>query len=326
MVAQKASRQQPRVQKGNSGIPREMLDVNAGGDNAKSTKSKEHIRVTKEDNHARNSQRVNRHARSQPNAGSRFNVLEDIVEMETDRGDDKSGNEKEKGNVDVDESEDEVVMETLNSEEEHRERANVSISHTHLAENIRPLEKTDIVFRAQAQGTNSGPRMRSDKALKDLTNKLEPKPSIAKMARPGPGLKSSVGNKDIKILKRPAEAWRQDGSKGLPNKSPYDNSLWAKNNHMGRVDLTKPPDPPDIRMREGDSLNPRVESNHSKLGAAGEGAETPDPKTSSSDLEAAGSGAATMDPATSSSDFVMAEPAGEDRLRRRWSLLNFTHD
>lgn len=80
-------------------------------------------------------------------------------------------------------------------------------------------------MRTEAQEHNGGPRRKNEKALKDITNKLEIWPIIAKASRPM--MKGNGGQlgKEVKILKRPVKVWRADCFNGPPTKIPYDKSI-----------------------------------------------------------------------------------------------------
>lgn len=98
-------------------------------------------------------------------------------------------------------------METLDDEDGEGDKVKFSVSHTDLAESIHPLGKTWAEVRVQAQGNNSNPKNKTTKNLKDATNKLEPRPSIAKPSRPITKTSGGLQNKDTRILKRPGEVW-----------------------------------------------------------------------------------------------------------------------
>lgn len=167
------------MQRGTSRIHKDSTERYAGDDRGESPSSKE-------TNPPKIVRAVNSHSNLSRNQGSRFNVLEDQMDMETkmDGATDEDGSGENQGrNQAVDDVGVEVVMETQKGINEEGDRVNVCVSHSGLAEGLRPLEKTKTEVRTQAHVNNEGPRKQSDKALRDVTNKLDPKPIIGKPTR-----------------------------------------------------------------------------------------------------------------------------------------------
>lgn len=88
---------------------------------------------------------------------------------------------------------------------------NVAVSHAGLAENLRPLTGTKVNVCLQAHGVAGGPRKTSDKALKDLTNKPDNRPPMAKASRPITKVSGATQKENVKILKRAEQALRSEG-------------------------------------------------------------------------------------------------------------------
>lgn len=169
------------------------------------------------------------------------------MDMETDLGGatDKDDNGENQGiNGAENEAADEVVMETRDNIKGEGERVKLSVSHSGLTVGLQVLEKTRLQVRTQAQAHSGGPKKKSEKTLRDVTNKLDPKPTtIAKPTRLNTKGSGSQQIKDPKNLKWPEKAWRKEDPNGLPNKSPYvkpvNNPLFANGSAKGR-----PPVPP----------------------------------------------------------------------------------
>lgn len=112
------------------------------------------------------------------------------------------------------------------------------MSHLGLAEGLRALEKTQMDVRTQAQPSTSGRRKLSGKALKDVTNRLDPKPIIGKVAR--------IITKGVTGHKRPNEVLRREEPNGPPNKSLFEKTTATKFSESG-LGKGRPPDPPNLK-------------------------------------------------------------------------------
>lgn len=158
-----------------------------------------------------------------------------------------TGGVNQKGSDD-EESCEEVIMETSEEVEVVGEKVKVAVSHEKVAEYLRSLEKTTMKVHTQAQD-GGGPRNINNKALKDVTNRVQVKPTIAKASR---SISKPTGaqqnNKQVKILKRVGE-----GISGPPNKSPFEFSASNQNNRGDGSGEGRPPDPPDIYMSTEES-------------------------------------------------------------------------
>lgn len=77
----------------------------------------------------------------------------------------------------------EVVMKSGEADEEGA-CVNLSVSHDGLAEGLRPLASMKMNLWVQAQDKNRDPKENNGRNLKDITNKLEARPTIAKASRP----------------------------------------------------------------------------------------------------------------------------------------------
>lgn len=127
------------------------------------------------------------HVNQDVNLGSQFQVLAASSDLRLDKEDKTKAVTTEftipEGSND-EEFWEEVVMETLEEAEVGANRVNVSVSHEGLADKLCPLGSTRASIRMQVQGESGGPTKRTDKVLKDMTNKLEVKPMFAKAFRP----------------------------------------------------------------------------------------------------------------------------------------------
>lgn len=98
---------------------------------------------------------------------------------------------------DEDESCKEVVMETAEEAEPEANSVKILFSHEGMTEHLRPIGATRRKVHTQAQVSSDGPRRKVEKMLKDVTNKLEAKPTIAKPIKP---ILKLSGAQQIKIL------------------------------------------------------------------------------------------------------------------------------
>lgn len=272
MVAQKPRRRQARVQKGISGNTLDNTGTTAYEDkniatNLKDSNQERLSRRTTGANRQQgnqagvripttsiSSERGGYNGKQKGSAGSRFEVLEGVADMDTDkteRGDTVTIGGQDQAGSDDDESCEEVVMETMEGMDTVTDRVKVAVSHDAVAEHLRPLGKTAVEVRTQDQ-EDGGPKNMNSRVLKEVTNKIQLKPTIAKASR---SITKSNGaqynNKQLKILKRPGE-----GIKGPPNKSPFELSASNRGNRAtGSDEGGRPPDPPDISMDTGVASN-----------------------------------------------------------------------
>lgn len=144
-------------------------------------------------------------------------------------------------------------METLETEEGESSRDNLSVSHVGLIDSLRPLVGTRTTIRTQAQGDIDCPKKNNRKVFKDVTNKLEVRPTIAKPSRPITKGNGAQQVTEIRILKRPREVWRNEELNGPPSKSPFDLSNVGQKTQGKGLGQDHPLDSPDInRNLEGD--------------------------------------------------------------------------
>lgn len=93
-------------------------------------------------------------------------------------------------------------------------RVNLRVTHGAIAETLRPLSGTRTSLHTQAQQNNGGPKKNIRKVFRDVTNKLEPRPTIAKTPRPTTSSKAAQQAAAIQIFKRPGEVWRSEEVNG----------------------------------------------------------------------------------------------------------------
>lgn len=147
------------------------------------------------------------------NQGSHFKVLADEMEIEME---DKAEEEKIYGKgVEGDRSGSPMDMEAPNEGEQESRSVTVPVSHAGLTENLRLLKATNVNIRIQAQGAVGDPRKTADKTLKDLTNKINNKPALAKASRPIMKVSGAMQKENVKILKRAEHALKSEIG-GLP--------------------------------------------------------------------------------------------------------------
>lgn len=114
-----------------------------------------------------------------------------------------SGGCNDPARLDDEESCEEVIMETLEETDVGASRVNVDVSHESLADHLQPLGSTSTTIRTQTKEDNNGsPKKKAEKVFKDVTNKLEVKPIIAKASRPISKSTGAQQAKQFRILKR----------------------------------------------------------------------------------------------------------------------------
>lgn len=194
--------------------------------------------------------------RQQHNNGSRFVILDDQNEMETDNSDSPMRSKQNIVESDGHEGE-EVVMEEAVTEKDGVRQVNISVSQEALTEEIRPLTKMKTNFWVAAQDKDGGQKKMNGRSLKDITNKLEARLVIAKSSRP---IMSTFGAQNAggyRILKRPGEVWRSEQHVGPPSKSPDGDEASSKKLQASGSGIGRPPDPPDISMNVREDESPR---------------------------------------------------------------------
>lgn len=158
MVAQKNRRQLPRGQRGNLRILKRNIEGHAAGDKGVSPSSKE-----------KDPLKATEIANGQPiftcNQGLRFSMLEDQMDIETATA--GATNEEDNGvnhggDLAGDEAGEEVVMKTKEDVDAEGGRVCVNVSHSALADSLRPMEKVRMSIRSQAQVSSGGPRKTSE--------------------------------------------------------------------------------------------------------------------------------------------------------------------
>lgn len=276
MVVQKNRRRPPKGQRGTMGIPKDATGDHAAGDKGGSSSTKE-----------KDLPKTTRTANGQPilnrkyDSGSRFSVLEDQMDIETASvgatdEEDNGGNHGR--NLTGEEVGKEVVMEAQEVNDAEGVRVCINASHPGLADKLRPLEKVRTSIKTQAQASNGGPRKNMEKPLRDVTNRLDPKPVIGKATR--------VDTRLVAGQKRPSEFWKKDDPKGLPNKSLFDKVKYSAPNLFedgpSSKDLVgaqptdraagstpikgKPPDPRNAEISVESAANPSFLKSGANLG------------------------------------------------------------
>lgn len=128
--------------------------------------------------------------------------------METDKNKgmegDLGGCEEQVGSDDDDSCE-EMIMKTLDEPIMGSRRVNIVVSHKGLANQLRPLDSTSTTVQIHTPDVNGGPYKRTRNVLKEVTNKLEFRPTIAKASRPILKPTGAQQMKQYKILKRSGE-------------------------------------------------------------------------------------------------------------------------
>lgn len=175
-------------------------------------------------------------------------------------------------------------METCDAAEEGGCRVNLSVSHKGLTEKLRPLGRVKMNVRTQAQEEISSQKKSNSRVLKEVTNKYEIRPTIAKQSRPiskGYGAhQSSV----IRILKRPGEVWRDGETNRPPAKSPLIGPITIEKSHGNGSGQGRPPDPPDKAKGPRGEFCPNLSNAATQLGTNGEKPPTTEPRPSGSDV------------------------------------------
>lgn len=139
-----------------------------------------------------------------------------------------------------------------------------------MAEHLRPLGTTRPDIRTQAHSTIGGPKKKSDRTFKDVTNKLKVRPTIANAYRPILKTNRMQPNNQIRIMKRPGKVWQGEGPNGPPTKSPFDKSNLGCLNKGRGSGSGRPPNPFDIDIAKEENMNPKSEGKLPILGEEGE--------------------------------------------------------
>lgn len=268
LLAQMARRQQPRGQKGNFVNSTETVEKQVGADKGESAKSSARNRLQV-------SAAKNVHASKANNRGSRFDVLADNTEMELDRDEatEEDGNEPKQTTVSTDDTgEVEVVLETQENEGDEGGVVKLVVSNADPTDHMRPLGSMKIdtyTSSPRTQGQSGGPRNKNEKTMKDITNRLEVRPTIAKSPKSISKLNMAQSFKDQRMLKRFGDVWRGDGINGPPAKSPYEKSSSCRLSNSDGLGQGKPPYPPDKSNIIEESPSPSVPHSTSTLGVEG---------------------------------------------------------
>lgn len=98
-------------------------------------------------------------------------------------------------------------VETLVERDDGMDEVKLSVSHLDLTANLKPFGGTRLEITSQATNQLAGPRKSKDKALKEITNKLDVRPIKLKSSRAGSRMASGQQNKESKSLKRVGKAW-----------------------------------------------------------------------------------------------------------------------
>lgn len=160
----------------------------------------------------------------------------------------------------------EMVMETPEVGGEDADTVTITFSDMGLADHLRTLGKRKTVIQTQAQEQNEGLRRRNDKSLRDLTNKIEIRPTVAKTSRPAMKVTRAQQSKELKILKRPREVWRAEQFNGPPNKRPFDKSISVRLNQESGSGKGRPPEPPDINILRERPSDPLASTHQTEIG------------------------------------------------------------
>lgn len=196
------------------------------------------------------------------NQGSRIEILSNPNEMEMDMEEtaemaaNVSRQQKESVGMALDEG---TEVGTKETEAGNNHRVNISVSHMGLADSLRPLTGIKTNVRTSAQGDGVGSKKIAGRILKEVTNKLEARPMIAKQARPTSKANAAQTLSGIRILKRPGEVWRNLDVIGPPMKSPFEGPNSTRRNHEDGSGLDRPPDPPDQLKSSQDCPNPQTQ-------------------------------------------------------------------
>lgn len=158
------------------------------------------------------------------------------------------------------------VRETLGDAAVDKNRVNISVSHASLTTHMRLLTGVRTAIRFQAQEVGPGPRKVNGKAFRDVTNRLEIRPTIAKQSRPGSWGIGEHSAGSVRILKRPPKGWGGKEVGGPPFKSPFEGPLTARKPQADGSGQNRPPDPPDENKNMSESPNPSGRTQAAELG------------------------------------------------------------
>lgn len=125
-------------------------------------------------------------------------------------------------------------METLAEGGNDNRTVNVSVSHVGLTESLRSLKGMKTAVRTQAQGTSRGPRSETKKSLKDVTNKSEFRPTIAKTSRPITKVNGAQQkeNKSLEVGRKSVEGRPKERS---PSNDPTRSFEWWDTGTSGQA-------------------------------------------------------------------------------------------
>lgn len=208
----------------------------------------------------------------QRNTGSRFDILADQSEMETDSVKDGMRTNLETHAEDQD-GEEEVVMEGVEATAKVGDRVNITVSHMDLAEGLRPMGGLKMNIWVQMQDKASGSKKGSGRHLKDISNKLDLRPTIAKAPRPTQVRSEVQSNGAQRVLKRP----------GTPN-SPSEFVTAPKKMQSDGSGLGRPPDPVATNKIHLKEMNPRTTNCADEEGSEGCSQGVPDAAAQDEDV------------------------------------------
>lgn len=103
-----------------------------------------------------------------------------------------------------------------------------------------------------------GPKKVNGRNLKDITNKLEARPVIAKTSRPTSSSSGTHLAGGYRVLKRPGEVWRSEELTGPPPKSLCGDESCLKKLQADGSGLIRHQDPPDMTLSSQGDPSPKV--------------------------------------------------------------------
>lgn len=196
-------------------------------------------------------------------------------------------------------NEDEAVeIETLAEDRTKKKTVNVVASHVGITEGLRPLNGIKTAVRSKTQNTSGGPRNGSERSLKDVTNKSDYRPTIAKTSKPITKTSATQQKENIKILKRIEKVWRAEPVNGAQVTNPIEASRGGLRGQATVPSGSRPPDPPDPNITTNEpSGSPNTLCHRENLGAIGAVAEGIDPNRRE-DVQSSSGGDVSMEKAS----------------------------
>lgn len=138
--------------------------------------------------------------------------------------------------------------------------------------------------RTQAQGETSDPKKSNSRVFRELTNKFEIRPTIAKQSKPISKGNGAQHSSIIRILIRPGEGWRNEELNGPPSKSPFEGPNAIRKPHVDGSGQGRPPDPPGADKGSREGFYPNLSNEATQLVANGEEHSTSEPRPSGGDV------------------------------------------